>query len=115
MTTFGAAELKALLAKHGQTLRPDATVQHMPKPTGAAKLLVLDRVVEGVLPAYCTHGYATCVACEELLWIGHATGQVLQRGDTYPICQPCAARSVPAGEQPVDRIVDHLRADGPHE
>lgn len=114
---FTPADLKAILAQHGQTMRPDAEITYLdvPERGTAANVLVLERVVEGVTPDYCTHGYATCTGCQHPCWIGHATAQVLTRREAVPLCIPCATTMIPPeSRQPVKRVLDHRREDGPH-
>lgn len=111
------ADLKALLAQHDLSLDTDAeiTIIDRPSPDEPTTVLVLDLVSSVDRPDYCTHGYATCVGCGEVCWIGHETSQVLTSGAALPICGPCADKVVPSTFEPIDRIVDHLREDGPHE
>lgn len=111
------ADVKARLAELGQNLDPDAVIRTLPPlPPGTGKVLVLDRVVGGTLPDYCTHGYASCAFCGFMCWIGHATSEMLLAGqDIQPICMTCAAAMVPPGTKPEVRLHDHRRADGPHE
>lgn len=114
---FTPADLKAILAQHGQTMRPDATIRYLdrPKPGTGAAVVVLERVEEGRLPEYCTHGYATCTNCEFPCWIGHATEKVLTNGTAYPLCIECAGKILPqSGAVRVDHLHDHRREDGPH-
>jgi hypothetical protein len=80
-------------------------------------VVVLDRIVTGWVPPYCTHGRATCVGdCGEWVWLGHATWEAVVQREVLPLCQPCALRLIPpADRKVVGRLDDHLRADGPHE
>lgn len=118
MSDFTPADMKAILAEHGQTMKPDAKLHYLETPAQGegATLLVLDRVVKDVVPEYCTHGYATCINCSFPCWIGHATEKTLLGGEALPICKECAAVLIPPEHRtPIGRVVDHLRADGPHE
>lgn len=81
-------------------------------------VVVLDVVdPSGALPDYCCHGRATCIACDEWVWLGHKTFEVVSSGEALPICMPCATKYIPqdGSQQPIGRVEDHLRADGPHE
>lgn len=114
---FNKATVKGLLAQHGQSLHPEATMTFVERPTGPASVIVLDRVsdfAKGAVPEYCTHGYAECVACAEMCFLGHATEGVVVSGEALPICKQCAIRNVPPDTKPVTRYEDHLRKDGPH-
>lgn len=116
---FTVAHMKAILAEHGQSLGPEAKTTYLdrPKPGQQHAVLVLERISDygkGELPEYCTHGYASCVICEEPVFIGHASEQVLINREAYAICRQCAAQHIPKGSQPVRNVNDHRRADGPH-
>lgn len=78
-------------------------------------VVLLDRVVTGTLPDYCTHGYASCVMCREMCWMGHATSQVIESGDAVPLCLDCAPNVIPPGTHATVNLADHKRADGPHD
>ena len=97
------ARVKGLLAELGQTLHPEATVSYVEQPKGAtSSVIVLERVSDypkGTLPEYCTHGYAECVACFELCFLGHATSEVVTAGKAVPMCRQCAMKSIPPDSQ----------------
>lgn len=115
---FTIADMKAILAEHGQTVHPAAKMTYLDKPApgSSAALVVLERVREGELPEYCTHGYATCINCDIPCWIGHATKDVLLNQEALPICMECARVVIPPENRiPIRHVYDHLRADGPHE
>lgn len=78
-------------------------------------VVVLDVIEPGITPDYCCHGRTTCITCNEWCWLGHKTVEIVQSGEALPICQPCAVKHIPPGTLPIDRVEDHLRADGPHE
>ena len=111
------ADLKAYLARHGQALHPQAKVSYarVPKPDEAAAVILLDRVDKDVLPEYCCHGYAQCVRCQHLCWLGHKTQQIVADGEASPLCMVCADDVLVPGAQRVEHVQDHLRADGPHD
>lgn len=77
-------------------------------------VIVLDRIEPGVVPPYCTHGRATCVACDEWVWLGDKTGQAVTSKAALPLCLQCARRLLPPTARPVRNLGDHRRADGPH-
>lgn len=79
-----------------------------------ADLVILDRVVEGALPEYCTHGYTFCIVCGSKCWMGSETSKVLAGGQVLPLCLTCAP-SVIGEHEPATNLRDHRRADGPHE
>lgn len=115
---FTPADLKAILAEHGQTMQPDSTITYLdrPKPGSGTAVVVLERVEKGRRPEYCTHGYATCVNCSFPCWIGHATQKVLTDGTAVPLCMQCAAELIPGSDAvKIDHLHDHRRADGPHD
>lgn len=80
-------------------------------------VVLLDRIEPGVpaesLP-YCTHGRTACINCQEWVWLGHATHEVVASGEAAPLCLQCAEQLIPKGAKRVDYVEDHLRADGPH-
>lgn len=62
-----------------------------PKPqAGGWRILVLERIVEGVTPEYCIHGKVTCHRCEAWCWLGERTYADVIKGDTAPMCMECA-------------------------
>lgn len=113
------ADVKAELARLGQTLVPGATLEHRDRPTGGTQVIVLERVRKDETPEYCVHGYASCVHCDELCWLGSETSKLVNVGEASPLCKNCADQLIPKamndGGQYVTRIEDHLREDGPHE
>lgn len=112
----GVPEVKAELAKLGQTLHPSASLgmYRKPGPHERVGVVLLDRVVEGVTPDYCTHGYISCVQCSHLCWMGDETAKALTAGGIYPLCLDCAPDVIPADAKFTEHLDDHLRADGPH-
>lgn len=76
-------------------------------------VVIVDRVTE-TLPEYCTHGYASCVVCKNMCWMGSETSQIIESGRAVPICLDCAKQVIPAGTTATERLADHRRADGPH-
>lgn len=116
---FTVADFKAVLAQHGQSVHPQATLSYVqrPKPGEHAPVVILDRVVKDVLPEYCTHGYAECVRCYHPCWLGDQTQEIITSGDALPLCMVCATEIIPPGSEAIrDRaqVRDHRRADGPH-
>lgn len=92
------ADLKAKLAARGLDMKPDANFQVVrPPQDGPVSVVVLDRVGDGTKPDYCTHGYASCVRCGELCWMGHETSKPLEAGEAYAICLECADAVIPQG------------------
>lgn len=115
---FTPADLKAILAQHGQTMHPKATMRTVekPKPGSSGALIVLERVVKGVTPEYCVHGYASCYNCDKLCWLGHETSKVVNDGKAFPVCIECATVVIPPEyRKATGHVRDHRRADGPHE
>ena len=113
---LGKAEVKGRLAELGQTMHPETTLSYFERPSGPTNIIVLDRVSDypkGELPEYCTHGYAECVTCSEMCFLGHETSKVVHSKEAVPLCRQCAAKHV-TGTHPHRRVVDHLRRDGPH-
>ena len=108
------AQLKAELAALGQTLHPDATIQYVEKPKAATSVIVLDRVVKNALPDYCCHGYASCVRCNELCWLGHETERIVASHEASALCLDCANEMKDELGPASYRVEDHKRADGPH-
>lgn len=80
-----------------------------------SQVIVLDVVEPGVTPPYCCHGRATCMGCNEWVWLGHKSVEVVRSGQALPLCQPCATRLVPPDSQPVGHVEDWPRSNGPHE
>lgn len=90
-------------------------VQPRPGPNGQIGAVVLDRVEPGVTPEYCVHGKTTCYFCNEWLWLGDQTYELVSSGRAAGVCLPCATEKFPpAGMLPVRHLHDHRRADGPH-
>ncbi len=113
------ARMKATLAELGQTMHHSARVSHIERPPAdeGAPVILLDRVVKDETPEYCTHGYAECVRCFHLCWLGDRTQQVVVSGDAFPLCMACAKEVIPPGAEAIkDRtqLRDRRRADGPH-
>lgn len=112
------ADVKADLTQFGQTLHPKATVKTVTRPTGQTNIIILDRVVKNALPDYCVHGYASCIRCDHMCWLGHETEKVVASLEASAICLDCANELHAAGLLPLDKatthVQDHLRADGPH-
>jgi hypothetical protein len=83
-------------------------------------IILLDRVKKGFRPDYCLHGQAHCVRCHQWVHLGHDTSKVVESGGAQPLCMDCVQDLIKRGEWPADarpaeRVVDHKRADGPHE
>lgn len=78
-------------------------------------VVVLDRIEPGKLPDYCIHGRATCVTCDNWVWLGDKTHDIVANGTAAPICRECANRLIPPDRSPVEHISDRRRTEGPHE
>ena len=78
--------------------------------------VIVDRIEPGAgEPDYCVHGRTVCVGgCQEWCWLGSETITVVRSGQALPLCKPCAKALVPRDTRPTRRVLDHLRADGPH-
>lgn len=77
--------------------------------------VILDRIEPGEpKPDYCVHGRATCIGCDEWVWLGHLTFEAVNSGGVAPLCRQCAIKFIPPGTRPAGNIRDHRRADGPH-
>lgn len=118
MNEWNLAEVKAKLAESDASVRPDAKMTQYDRPTGPIKIVVLDRVRAGWTPPYCTHGYASCLRCDQFCYLGHSTEKVVSNHEAYPLCLTCAIEMSEAGDlnedQRVGTVEDHLRKDGPH-
>lgn len=111
-------EVKGRLASLGVQLHPDAAMQtyDRPAPDVPASLCVVEAVsaVKGK-PNYCVHGFASCIGCDELCYLGSETSKVVgdrSRG-VYPICLKCAAKTIPSTMAPKEVLVDRPR-NSPH-
>lgn len=111
------ASVKAVLAKAGVSLDPRAEVSYRTKPTAeATRLVILERVRKGEEPDYCTHGFATCVRCDRVCWMGSETSRLIASGEANPLCLECGVEVQAQGVLPAPegRVHDHLRKHGPH-
>ena len=112
------AEVKGRLAALGQSVAPDASLSFVDRPAGEKMpVIILDRVVKGVVPEYCTHGYAECVACRELCWLGDKTAEIVNAREALALCMECAKLHIPPEAVALKhrmQVQDHRRADGPH-
>jgi hypothetical protein len=81
-----------------------------------ATCIVLDRIEPGEPePDYCVHGRTTCVGgCDEWVWLGSESVEVVRSGQAAPLCKQCAHRLGPPDGRPAANVSDHRRADGPH-
>jgi hypothetical protein len=79
----------------------------------ADQWIVLDRIEPGVIPEYCTHGRATCGVCQEWVWLGHASHDVVKTRQAAPLCMQCANQYGDPSKIS-NHVQDHRRADGPH-
>jgi hypothetical protein len=114
MSNWTIAEVKGQLAKLGVQLHPDAVMRTYERPANGASvdLCVVDAVstIDGK-PDCCVYGFASCISCDELCYLGSETSKVvgdLEQG-VYPICLKCAATHIPSDTPPVDRLVDRAR------
>lgn len=90
-------------------------------PDGGGAVIILERIVEGVTPDYCTHGKVTCYWCGEWCWLGDQSYDIVRSGDAASMCMECAnekwtkaqAEGIPL-PRPLKNAGDHLRKDGPH-
>lgn len=73
-----------------------------------ADVLVLDRVVQDFMPDYSVYGTTTCIECQEMVYVGHATARVLadEEKNVYPICMECAKRLIPRDSTPSTHVED---------
>ena len=80
-----------------------------------SKVVVLDVVEPGFIPDYCVHGKATCMGpgCNEWVWLGDKTFEVVNSGEAMPLCHSCAVKFIPP-QPPIGHINDHKRSEGPH-
>lgn len=84
------AAVKAVLARAGVSLDAKAKLLTLPKPKESSVLVVVERVREGGHPDYCGHGFASCVRCDQLCWLGSATSEMVTSQQAYPLCLDCA-------------------------
>lgn len=107
--------VKETLATYGQDMHPHATILEVEPPTKEtqAGVVMLERV-SGLTPDYCIHGYAECIRCYRLCYLGSETSQYVIDGKAYPMCLECGAEILPPDTKATDRVQDHKRADGPH-
>jgi len=106
------ADLQAL----GAYVSPQAQfVTHEVPDYRTTNAVILDRIkdIDGD-PPYCTHGYATCVKCDEYCYLGNKTAEVVASRQAFPLCRPCALERTSLLAK-VMQVEDHQRADGPHE
>lgn len=80
----------------------------------SAAIVVLERIEPGVEPVYCVHGRTTCIGCDEWVWLGHETVNIVREKIARPLCIDCARRELP-NRAPDRHVSDHLRKDGPHD
>jgi hypothetical protein len=105
-----------VLATYGQDMHPHAKVIEIdvPKAGTPAGVVVLDRIT-AEKPDYCVHGYAECIRCRRMCFLGSETSKIATEGKAYPICMECAQEVIPPDTQPRGNANDHKRANGPHE
>lgn len=84
---------------------------------GVTNVVILDRIEPGKEPDYCVHGRATCMACDEWVWLGSKTVTIVASGEAKPLCSQCAGRAFGDGTDwtKVKELRDHRRSDGPHD
>jgi hypothetical protein len=84
-------------------------------PGDRHQVVVLDRIEPGELPPYCVHGRATCINCDEWVWLGDKTHDLVAEQGVAPLCRECANRIIPRGEgvEPIGNAGDTLRGQ-PH-
>lgn len=107
--------VKETLATYGQDMHPHAKILEVDPPKGGetAGVVMLERVT-GEKPDYCVHGYAECIRCYRLCFLGSETSKIVIEGKAFPLCLVCGAEVLSPDSQPIDRAEDHRRADGPH-
>ncbi len=115
MTDWTIAEAKGRLAELGVQLHPEADMQTYQRPADGTPvgLCVVEAVsTVGGKPDYCVHGFASCIACDELCYLGSETSKVVGDRDrgVYPICLKCAAEHIPPATLPAERLVDRPRS-----
>lgn len=83
-----------------------------PRPDAEGRLaaVVLDAVEAGVDPPYCVHGKTTCYVCEDWVWLGDQTYELVAAGKAAPVCRACAAKHF-QGLEPSGRIEDTGRGE----
>lgn len=104
------------LATYGQDMHPHATIIEVEPPRGDTKagVVVLERI-SGVKPDYCVHGYAECIKCYRMCYLGSETSKWVTEGKAFPMCLECATEIIPPDSEPRGNLNDHKRADGPHD
>ena len=104
-----------VLATYGQDVHPHAKILEVepPKPGDSAGVVMLDRIT-GEKPEYCVHGYAECVRCRRMCFLGSETSKIVTEGQAFPLCMECGIEIIPPDTKATRNARDHLRADGPH-
>lgn len=100
------ADVKAELAALGVQLHPQAQFQSVEQPTGEIAVVMVDRIADGP-PTYCVHGFASCVRCDQLCYLGSETAQVVGERTAYPLCLPCAIAGGITSAKVTGHIQDH--------
>lgn len=87
----------------------------VPGETPRVSVILLDRVSDIELPDYCIHGRTRCLRCNQWLWLGNNSHDLVMSGQALPLCLKCSDAITPTGTTVRTNITDHRRADGPHE
>lgn len=108
--------VKETLATYGQDVHPHAQILEVTPPTEgtSAGVVMLERIT-AEKPDYCVHGYAECVRCRRMCFLGSETSRIVVEGKAFPLCLECGAEIIPSDTHPIERAEDHRRADGPHD
>jgi hypothetical protein len=104
----GYGEALGKLRALGITPNPHMTVVPCGSMSGGGAVVIVDRVADLAEPSYCVHGYAECIACYEMTYLGDQTFEAAISGRIAPLCQPCAAKHL-RGAQRAGRISDTPR------
>lgn len=107
--------VKEVLATYGQDVHPHAQILEVdvPRSGEAASVVILERIT-AAKPDYCVHGYAECVHCRRMCFLGSETSKMVSAGGHLPLCIECGQALIPAGTESAGNANDHKRADGPH-
>jgi len=88
-----------------QSQRPPLEIRFV--QTSRNVVVVVPRVSAGQ-PSFCVHGKTRCCKCDEWVWLGSTTVEVVTSGQASPLCMTCATGTV----NPLSLIghaVDHQR------
>jgi hypothetical protein len=83
------AELKAELARLGQSMAPNARLTRLDRPKGRTSVVLIDRVVKDHTPDYDVYGYVECARCYHMCYLGDKTLETVESGTAAPLCLTC--------------------------